>query len=106
MKTPEKVYELVKELPENQAMEVLNFAEFLKHKIQLQAQKNSQTEIGSQLDALPTNTELQEKTTVSLEEFETLADQIADEFMRFVGSNVPSLPDAAISRAGIYEEHP
>ena len=41
MGTPERIYELVKALPENQAAEILDFAEFLLHKVNLQAEQNS-----------------------------------------------------------------
>lgn len=37
MGTPEKIYELVKALPESQAVEVLDFVEFLSQKARLQA---------------------------------------------------------------------
>ena len=37
--------------------------------------------------------------------FEQIADQLADEFALAV-KNIPVLSDYAISRAGIYEEHP
>lgn len=40
------------------------------------------------------------------EEFEAIANQLADELIACVGSNVPMLSDYAVSRAGIYEEHP
>jgi len=40
------------------------------------------------------------------EEFEAIADCLADEFQRYVGATIPSLSDYSISRAGIYEEHP
>ena len=43
---------------------------------------------------------------LSLEEFDTLADELADKFMEFVGSDVKPLSDYAISREGIYEDHP
>jgi len=40
------------------------------------------------------------------DEFEAVADQLADEFAACVGPNVPVLSDYAVSRAGIYEDHP
>lgn len=43
---------------------------------------------------------------LSLEEFDTLADELADKFMEFVGPDVKPLSDYAISREGIYEDHP
>jgi antitoxin ParD1/3/4 len=39
-------------------------------------------------------------------EFETLADQLAEEMANRVGSPAPALSDYAVSREGIYEEHP
>lgn len=45
MGTPEKIYELVKALPENQAAEVLDFVEFLQQKAQLQAASQSRLPI-------------------------------------------------------------
>jgi antitoxin ParD1/3/4 len=39
-------------------------------------------------------------------EFEVVADQLARELTASLGSNVPSLSDYAVSRAGIYEDHP
>ena len=39
-------------------------------------------------------------------EFETLADQLADELTACLGPNVPSLADYVVSREGIYEDHP
>jgi len=39
-------------------------------------------------------------------EFEAIADQLADELTTSLGPNVPSLSDYAVSRAGIYEDHP
>jgi len=41
MGTPERIYELAKALPENQAAEILDFAEFLLHKANLQAEQNT-----------------------------------------------------------------
>jgi hypothetical protein len=39
MGTPEKIYELVKALPETQAVEVLDFVEFLRQKTWLQTER-------------------------------------------------------------------
>jgi len=43
---------------------------------------------------------------ISDREFEILLDELADEFIKNMGVNVPALSDFAVSRAGIYEEHP
>lgn len=42
---------------------------------------------------------------LSLDEFEYLADQLADEFAEMVEPSIPALSDYAMSRASIYEEH-
>lgn len=39
-------------------------------------------------------------------EFEILLDELADESIKNRGVNVPTLSDFAVSRAGIYEDHP
>ena len=43
---------------------------------------------------------------LSLEEFDKLADELADKFMEFVGPDAQPLSDYAMSREGIYEDHP
>ena len=43
---------------------------------------------------------------LSLEEFDKLADELADKFMEFVGPDFQPLSDYAMSREGIYEDHP
>ena len=40
------------------------------------------------------------------DEFEVLAEQLADDFAACVGSDALPLSDYAVSREGIYEEHP
>ena len=40
------------------------------------------------------------------EEFEAVADQLADSLAESLAPDTPTLSDAAISRAGIYAEHP
>jgi antitoxin ParD1/3/4 len=44
--------------------------------------------------------------SLSDDEFETVADLLADEFAACVKSPAPVLSDYAVSRAGIYEDHP
>lgn len=39
-------------------------------------------------------------------ELEAVADQLADELTADLGPNAPSLSDYAVSREGIYEDHP
>ncbi len=60
-------------------------------------------------DALaPTVEALLQQTPQQLseDEFETLADQLADELAARIESQTPVLSDYAVSRAGIYEDHP
>jgi hypothetical protein len=71
-------------------LEVLDFVEFLTW--------NKEHSISQQVDSDVTSQEDQE--------FEVSADQVADEFEIFIGSSIPVLSDYAVSRAGIYEEHP
>ncbi len=40
------------------------------------------------------------------DEFEAVADLLADEFAACVKAKTPPLSDYAVSRAGIYEDHP
>ena len=46
-----------------------------------------------------------DNTQLSPDEFEALADQLADEFMKYVDPDCPPLSDYAVSRAGLYEDH-
>jgi antitoxin ParD1/3/4 len=41
-----------------------------------------------------------------MEEFETEGDRLADELTEYLGADAPILSDYAVSREGIYEEHP
>ncbi|NDJ20783.1 hypothetical protein GS682_03820 [Nostoc sp. B(2019)] len=40
------------------------------------------------------------------DDFEAVADQLADQFAACVGLNTPVLSDYAVSRESIYEDHP
>jgi hypothetical protein len=42
----------------------------------------------------------------STAEFEAGADQLAEDLARFLGTQASPLSDYAVSRAGIYEDHP
>lgn len=46
------------------------------------------------------------KRRVSAEEFQKLADQLIHDFSSALGKNSPLLSDYAVSREGIYEDHP
>jgi len=43
---------------------------------------------------------------INNDEFETVADLLADEFAANIKSTTPTLSDYAVSRAGIYDGHP
>ena len=43
---------------------------------------------------------------LNADEFESLLDQFAEEFESLAGPNVGPLPDEAVTRAGIYRDHP
>ena len=46
-----------------------------------------------------------EVESLSDDKFEALADQLADDFMDYVGPDCPPLSDYAVSREGLYEDH-
>ena len=77
-------------LPKPQLEVVLNFVEFL----------TWQSASGQSFKASDTDAQIGES------EFEMLLDELADDFIKSLGGNVPVLSDFAISREGIYEEHP
>lgn len=58
--------------------------------------------IGHTVEALINNNT---QSKLSDDEFEVLADQLADEFMACIGPNCPPLSDYAVSREGLYEDH-
>lgn len=88
----EEIVHKLHSLPEAKLKEVLDFVDFITWYREKSISKpvESTNEISGQED----------------EEFEAIADNFANEFATCVGSNVPVLSDYAVSRAGIYEEHP
>jgi len=42
---------------------------------------------------------------LSNDEFEVIDEQLANEFMAYVGPNCPPLSDYAVRREGLYEDH-
>jgi hypothetical protein len=83
-----EILQKLQSLPEVKILEVLNFVEFLKYN-------------GERL----TLQQSEDNVIREDEEFGAIADQLADEFQMYGGSNIPALSDYAVSRAGIYEEH-
>jgi hypothetical protein len=86
----ENIVTKLQSLPQTRLHEVLNFVEF----INWQEQHPAQSTI-NELDI-----------TIGNQDFETLTNQLIDEFSRRVDPNLPLLSDYAVSRVGIYEEHP
>ncbi len=83
MQIIEEVVQKLYTLPESQILQVLDFIK--------------------SLDVHQENLTL----TQEHQKFEAIADQLADEFHSYVANkHIPDLSDYAISRAGIYEEHP
>ena len=60
------------------------------------------------LDALVPTVEALVKPNprLSVDELNALAGEMSDKFMKFVGPDCPPLSDYAVSREGIYEDHP
>ena len=56
--------------------------------------------LNSTVEALMNN-----NTELSDDKFESLADQLTNEFMTYVGPDCPPLSDYAVSRQGLYEDH-
>jgi hypothetical protein len=86
----ESIVSKLRYLPKPQLEVVLNFVDFLNWQSEpslLSTVSNSEAEISDR-------------------ELEILLDELADEFIKNMGVNVPMLSDFAVSRAGIYEDHP
>jgi hypothetical protein len=87
----ESIVSKLRYLAKPQLEVVLNFVDFLNWQSEpslLSTVSNSEAEISDR-------------------EFEILLDELADEFIKNMGVlNVPMLSDFAVSRAGIYEDHP
>lgn len=86
----ESIVSKLRYLAKPQLEVVLNFVDFL----------NWQLGSGLSSKASDSDAEMGDR------EFEILLDEVADEFIKNRGVNVPTLSDFAVSRAGIYEDHP
>lgn len=76
-------------------------SEYLQELIFQDQQCKSQEEKRAQLMA-----KLQTQGQLNDEEFEVVADKLADEFALCVGSNLAVLSDYTVTRESIYEDHP
>ncbi len=84
-----KIVQKLHSLPEVKVLEVLDFVEFLAWNKE-------------HLSSPPLDNDLVQEN----EKFEAISDRLADQFQIYVGATTPTLSDYAVSRAGIYEEHP
>ena len=76
-------------------------SEYLQELIFQDQQHKGQEEKRAQLMA-----KLQTQGQLNDEEFELIADKLADDYARYFGSNLPVLSDYAVTRESIYEDHP
>lgn len=90
---PEEILSSIQKLPESSLGELVNFIEYLQF-------KNSDHNNRESLNITVTQTK--PKTEITLQQSEEIIEEILTE----VGDSVPSLSDYAVSRAGIYEDHP
>jgi len=81
----QQIVEVINTLPDDLILEIAKFVEYLQYKW---------------------SQEKREKTTEDMQTFEQLADQLADEYEKIAENKIPQLSEYAVSRAGIYEEHP
>jgi hypothetical protein len=71
------------------------------------AQRDTESVRQLLIDALaPTVEALLQAPDLPDDEWEAVAARLADELAACVGPDAPTLPDEALSRAGIYEDHP
>ncbi|WP_072160599.1 MULTISPECIES: hypothetical protein [Planktothricoides] len=118
MLTLEMAIQKFQELPPDQQNKVISFIESLEMKSNqsFSAKTDQETKIISFAEAahefigcLDSDIEsrsLSNDFVQEDEDFEAIADGLADEFQRYVGTSTPQLSDYAVSRAGIYQEHP
>ena len=90
---PEEILSSIQNLPQESLRELANFIEYLQYKNSLTKNRDLQNIHGQKIDA---------KTTITPETTE----ELIEEMLREIGDSIPSLSDYAVSRAGIYEEHP
>ncbi|HYX17416.1 MAG TPA: hypothetical protein VE944_24290 [Nostoc sp.] len=76
-------------------------SEYLQELIFQDQQRKGQEEKRAQLMA-----KFQTQGQPNNEEFELIADKLADEFTAYFGLDLPVLSDYAVTRESIYEDHP
>jgi len=81
----QQIFEIINTLPDDLVVELTKFIDYLQYKLVKEGREGKKQ---------------------SLEEFNQLADRLADEYEELAGNRVLQLSDYAISRDGIYEDHP
>ncbi|MHC5936882.1 ribbon-helix-helix domain-containing protein [Nostoc sp.] len=76
-------------------------SEYFQELIFQDQQRKAQQEKRAQLMA-----KFQTQGQLNNQEFELIADKLAEEFAAYFGSNLPVLSDYAVTRESIYEDHP
>ena len=89
----EEILSSIQSLPQESLGELVNFIEYLQFKNSSKPNQDTQN-----ISAVEENL----TTKITPEKSE----QIIEEILTEVGDSIPSLSDYAVSRAGIYEEHP
>ncbi len=90
---PEEILLSIQNLPQESLGELVNFLEYLQYKNSLKKNQSSQN---------VQEKEIQAEITITASESEMMI----EEMLREISDCLPSLSDYAVSRAGIYEEHP
>ncbi len=83
----------IQNLPQDSLGELVNFIEYLQFKNSSKQHQGNQNIREAEVNLT---------TKITPEESE----QIIEEILTEVGDSIPSLSDYAVSRAGIYEDHP
>lgn len=103
--TPSRVADLTTEEFRELVREVVlqTLAELLGNSDEgLEPRSDFAAEVQHSLTAVTAGSKSASMTPLSLEELESLADQMADEFMEYVDPDCPPLSDYALSRQGLY----
>ena len=90
---PEDILSSIQSLPQESLGELVNFIEYLQFKNSSKPNQDTQNISAKEVNLT---------TKITPEESE----QIIEEILTEVGDSIPSLDDYAVSRAGIYEDHP
>lgn len=88
-----EIFSSIQNLPQESLEELVNFIEYLKFKNSPKPNQDNQNHLVEGVNST---------TKITLEESEEIIEEILTE----VGDSIPSLSDYAVSRAGIYEDHP